>query len=74
MPKLRKTESSCLGINLYHLYVSPGTLKISVSITTKKFRFFQGFVKKSNFADVASDYMSRPINAKHDGYQKCKIN
>ena len=47
---------------------------ISVSYIEKNFRFFQGFIKNSNFADVALDYMSCPINAKQYGYQKCKIN
>ena len=47
---------------------------ISVSYIEKIFRFFQGFIKNSNFADVALDYMSCPINAKQYGYQKCKIN
>ena len=47
-----KLRAHVQGVNLYHLYVSPGTLKISVCITTKKFRFSQGFVNKSIFANV----------------------
>ena len=47
---------------------------ISVSYIEKNFRFFQGCIKNLNFADVAVDYMSCPINAKQYGYQKCKIN
>ena len=47
---------------------------ILVSYIEKNFRFFQAFIKNSNFADVALDYMSCPINAKQYGYQKCKIN
>ena len=47
-----KLRAHVYGVNLYHLYVSPGTLKISVRITTKIFRFSQVFVNKSIFANV----------------------
>ena len=47
-----KLRAHVQGVNLYHLYVSPGTLKISVSITIDFFRFSQGFVNKPMFGDV----------------------
>ena len=47
-----KLRAHVYGVNLYHLYVSPGTLKISVSITIIFFRFSQGFVNKPMFGDV----------------------
>ena len=47
---------------------------ISVSWIEKIYWFSPGFIKNFNFDKVALDYMSCPIDAKHYGHQRSKIN
>ena len=49
-------------------------ITILVSYIEKIYWFSPGFIKNFNFGNVALDYMSCPIDAKHFEHHKSKIN